>query len=220
MRVLLIEDDVMLADALQDNLRQSGFTVDHLAKGLQVLPYLQTEQFDVVILDLTLPDTDGITLLKKIRSEKHTVPILILTARDTLDDRVSGLDNGADDYLTKPFASDELKARLRALVRRHVGQVQDEHIYKSVTLNVDSFLATYEGKPIKLTPYEFKLLHQLIIHPGRVFTKEQLQQAIYGWQDDTESNTIEVHIHSLRKKLYPELIRNIRGVGYLVDAPV
>lgn len=220
MRVLLIEDDLMLADALQDTLRQSGFTVDHLAKGLPALSYLQQEQFDVVILDLTLPDIDGISLLKKIRFEKHTVPVLILTARDALDDRVAGLDNGADDYLIKPFAGDELKARLRALVRRHVGQVQAEHIYKEIALNVDSFTVTYEGKHVKLTPYEFKLLYQLIIHPGRVFTKEQLQQAIYGWQDDTESNTIEVHIHALRKKLYPELIRNIRGVGYLVDATI
>lgn len=217
MRVLLIEDDLMLADALQDTLQQSGFTVDHLDKGLQALPYLLKEQFDVVILDLTLPDIDGISLLKKIRAEKNTIPILILTARDTLDDRVAGLDSGADDYLAKPFASDELKARLRALVRRHVGQAQAEHIYQNIALNLDSLMVTYDGKPIKLTPHEFKLLHQLIIHPGRVFTKEQLQQAIYGWQDDTESNTIEVHIHALRKKLYPELIRNIRGVGYLVD---
>lgn len=218
MRILLIEDDVMLADALQDTLRLSGFTVDHLAKGLQALPCLKQDQFDVIILDLTLPDIDGIDLLKKIRTEKHTIPIIILTARDTLDDRITGLDNGADDYLVKPFASDELKARLRALVRRYVGQTQAELSYKGVTLQVDSFMVMYEGNSIKLTPYEFKLLHQLIIHPGRVFTKEQLQSAIYGWQDDTESNTIEVHIHALRKKLYPELIRNIRGVGYLVDA--
>jgi two-component system response regulator QseB len=218
MRVLLIEDDLMLADALQDTLQQSGFTVDHLAKGLQALPYLSKEQFDVIVLDLTLPDIDGISLLKKIRAEKNTIPVLILTARDTLDDRVSGLDSGADDYLTKPFASDELKARLRALVRRHVGQAQAEHTYQNIVLNLDSLMVAYDGKQIKLTPYEFKLLHQLIIHPGRVFTKEQLQQAIYGWQDDTESNTIEVHIHALRKKLYPELIRNIRGVGYLVNA--
>lgn len=218
MRILLIEDDAMLADALQDTLKQAGFTVDHLTRGLQSLSYLEKEQFDVVVLDLTLPDIDGITLLKKIRAEKYTVPILILTARDTLDDRVSGLDSGADDYLVKPFASDELKARLRALARRHVGQAQAELVYKDISLNLDSFAAVYNKQLVKLTPYEFKLLHQLVSHAGRVFTKEQLQQAIYGWQDDTESNTIEVHIHALRKKFYPELIRNIRGVGYLVEA--
>lgn len=218
MRVLLIEDDLMLADALQDALKQSGITVDHLASGLQSLFHLQQEQFDVVVLDLTLPDIDGITLLKKIRAEKHTLPILILTARDTLDDRVVGLDSGADDYLVKPFASDELKARLRALARRYVGQTQAGLLYKDISLNVDSFMATYNQQLVKLTPYEFKLLYQLVSHAGRVFTKEQLQQVIYGWQDDTESNTIEVHIHALRKKFYPELIRNIRGVGYLVEA--
>lgn len=218
MRVLLIEDDVMLADALQDTLKQSGFTVDHLLRGLQALPYLEKEQFDVVVLDLTLPDIDGIALLKKIRNEKHTVPVLILTARDKLDDRVSGLDSGADDYLVKPFAADELKARLRALARRHTGQVKTEISYKNILLHPDSFTAIYDQQTVKLTPYEFKLLHQLLTHVGRVFTKEQLQQTIYGWEDDTESNTIEVHIHALRKKFYPELIRNIRGVGYLVEA--
>lgn len=217
MRILLIEDDVMLADALQDTLRQGGFTVDHLATGVPSLTFLKNEQFDVVILDLTLPDIDGIALLKKIRSENHTTPVLILTARDKLDDRVSGLDCGADDYLVKPFASDELKARLRALARRRVGHMQTKLIYKDIALNVDSFTATYNDQVIKLTRYEFKLLHHLLSHPGRVFTKEQLQQAIYGWDDETESNTIEVHIHALRKKIYPELIRNIRGVGYLVE---
>jgi two-component system response regulator QseB len=185
---------------------------------MPALSCLRKEHFDVVVLDLTLPDIDGIALLKKIRAEKHAVPILILTARDTLDNRVSGLDHGADDYLIKPFASDELKARLRALARRHAGQAQDALIYRDISLSLDSYTAMYKQHPIKLTPHEFKLLHQLISHAGRVFTKEQLQQAIYGWKDDTESNTIEVHIHSLRKKFYSDLIRNIRGVGYLVEA--
>ena len=216
MRVLLVEDDIMLGDGMVDALRSSGYTVDWLQQGLPALSALKSEEFAALILDLNLPDIDGISLLRKLRREGQTLPVLILTARDALDDRVLGLDAGSDDYMVKPFALQELNARLRALVRRSKGQAQAVLEYGELQLFPASQQVTYRGEPVKLTPHEYKLLQELITQSGRVLSRDQLQQSLYGWDEGAESNAVEVHIHHLRKKFFPELIRNIRGVGYIV----
>ncbi|AUZ74103.1 MULTISPECIES: response regulator [Aeromonas] len=216
MRILLVEDDVMLGDGMVDALRSSGYTVDWLQQGLPALSVLKSEEFAALILDLNLPDIDGISLLRKLRREGQTLPVLILTARDALDDRVLGLDAGSDDYMVKPFALQELNARLRALVRRSKGQAQAVLEYGELQLYPESQQVTYRSEPVKLTPHEYKLLQELITQSGRVLSKDQLQQSLYGWDEGAESNAVEVHIHHLRKKFYSDLIRNIRGVGYIV----
>lgn len=218
MRILLVEDDPMLGDGIADGLRQHGFTVDWLTCGLPVAATLAAESFAAVILDLTLPDIDGLQVLRRLRRDGSTVPVLILTARDALDDRVTGLDAGADDYLPKPFAMKELISRLRALVRRSKGVIQPELRHGAICLFSEAQQATFNDQPVTLTRQEFRLLEELLLHCGRVMTKELLEQSLYGWNDGVESNAIEVHIHHLRKKFYPELIRNIRGVGYIVEA--
>ncbi len=216
MRILLVEDDVMLGDGMVDALRSSGYTVDWLQQGMPALSALKSEEFAALVLDLNLPDIDGISLLRKLRREGQTLPVLILTARDALDDRVLGLDAGSDDYMVKPFALQELNARLRALVRRSKGQSQAVLEYGELQLFPASQQVTYRGEPVKLTPHEYKLLQELITQSGRVLSRDQLQQSLYGWDEGAESNAVEVHIHHLRKKFFPELIRNIRGVGYIV----
>ncbi|QXW30643.1 response regulator [Aeromonas sanarellii] len=216
MRILLVEDDVMLGDGMVDALRGSGYTVDWLQQGLPTLSALKSEEFAALILDLNLPDIDGISVLRKLRREGQTLPVLILTARDALDDRVLGLDAGSDDYMVKPFALQELNARLRALVRRSKGQAQAELEYGELLLYPASQQVTYRGESVRLTPHEYKLLQELITQSGRVLSRDQLQQSLYGWDEGAESNAVEVHIHHLRKKFFPELIRNIRGVGYIV----
>lgn len=216
MRILLVEDDVMLGDGMVDALRSSGYTVDWLQQGIPALSALKSEEFAALVLDLNLPDIDGISLLRKLRREGQTLPVLILTARDALDDRVLGLDAGSDDYMVKPFALQELNARLRALVRRSKGQAQAVLEYGELQLFPASQQVTYRGEPVKLTPHEYKLLQELITQSGRVLSRDQLQQSLYGWDEGAESNAVEVHIHHLRKKFFPELIRNIRGVGYIV----
>ncbi len=216
MRILLVEDDVMLGDGMVDALRSSGYTVDWLQQGMPALSALKSEEFAALVLDLNLPDIDGISLLRKLRREGQTLPVLILTARDALDDRVLGLDAGSDDYMVKSFALQELNARLRALVRRSKGQAQAVLEYGELQLFPASQQVTYRGEPVKLTPHEYKLLQELITQSGRVLSRDQLQQSLYGWDEGAESNAVEVHIHHLRKKFFPELIRNIRGVGYIV----
>ena len=166
-----------------------------------------------------MPDIDGISLLRKLRREGQTLPVLILTARDALDDRVLGLDAGSDDYMVKPFALQELNARLRALVRRSKGQAQAVLEYGDILIYPESQQVTYQGEAVRLTPHEYKLLQELISQSGRVLSRDQLQQSLYGWDEGAESNAVEVHIHHLRKKFFPELIRNIRGVGYIVPQP-
>ena len=218
MRILLVEDDVMLGDGMQDALRHSGYTVDWLQQGLPALAALKSDEFAALILDLNLPDIDGLSLLRKLRREGHQLPVLILTARDALSQRVEGLrlDAGSDDYMVKPFALQELNARLRALVRRSKGQAQAMVEYGDILIYPESQQVTYQGEAVKLTPHEYKLLLELLSQSGRVLSKEQLQQSLYGWDEGAESNAVEVHIHHLRKKFYSDLIRNIRGVGYII----
>ncbi|SDT09601.1 two-component system, OmpR family, response regulator QseB [Pseudomonas asplenii] len=219
LRVLLVEDDEALARGIQVALRGEGYTLDWLADGRQAAHALRCERFDLVLLDLGLPHLDGLTLLRETRALPHgDVPVLVLTARDAKVDRVLGLDAGADDYLVKPFDLDELKARIRALLRRSQGRAQPLLEHAGISLNPATQQVHYQANPILVTPMEYQLLHQLLIRPGAVVTRERLSAALYGWQDSGPGNTLEVLIHNLRKKLDSALIRTVRGVGYLLEA--
>ncbi|GGU56057.1 DNA-binding response regulator [Pseudomonas laurentiana] len=217
MRLLLIEDDVSLGEGIYQALSRDGYTTDWIKDGSSALHSLLSETFDLAILDLGLPRMDGLEVLRRLRSSGSNLPVLILTARDATEDRIAGLDAGADDYLVKPFDLAELKARLRALMRRSAGRAQLRIEHAGISLDPVSHQVTYQGQPVSLTPKEYQLLYELLSPPGRVMTRERLTQLLYGWNDEAESNTLEVHIHHLRKKLSSDLIRTIRGVGYLVQ---
>ena len=217
MRLLLLEDDTALGEGICDGLRQAGYTLDWLRDGVSGLHALQHEGFDLVILDLDLPRLDGIELLRRVRAGGNSLPVLILTARDSLDDRITGLDAGADDYLVKPFDLNELKARLRALLRRSAGRATVLIEHAGVSLDPATRQVHYNGVEVILTPKEYRLLHELLAQPGKVVTRERLTQLLYGWDEEPESNTLEVNIYHLRKKLFNGLIRTVRGIGYLVE---
>lgn len=221
MRVLLVEDDKLLADGMCTALKREGYAVDHAARGEEALALIERAEPDLVVLDLGLPDIDGVALLERLRGARRRAlraPVLILTARDSVDDKIRGLDAGADDYLTKPFALAELFARLRALERRS-GQVASATIeHGRVRLNLADHSAYCDGSEVQLSRREFSLLRALLERPGRIFTRDQLEQKLYSWGDEISSNTIDVHIHNLRKKLHADFIKTVRGVGYLVEA--
>ena len=217
MRILLVEDDLALGEGIRTALKPEGYTVDWLQDGVSALHALTHESFELVILDLGLPRMDGLQLLKHLRAAANPLPVLVLTARDATADRIAGLDAGADDYLTKPFDVAELKARLRALLRRSFNRPQPALEYRGISLDPVSQEVRYQDRVINLPRKEFLLLHELIVQPGRVLTRARLQQALYGWDEELESNALEVHVHHLRKKFFSELIRTVRGVGYLVD---
>lgn len=218
MRLLLVEDDVALGEGVRTGLRVEGYTVDWLQDGVSAVHALLSETFDLLVLDLGLPRLGGIQVLQQLRSSGSSLPVLILTARDDTDDRIAGLDAGADDYLVKPFDLNELKARLRALLRRSAGRPQVLIEHAGVSLDPTTQLVRYKDQPVVVTPKEYLLLHELLSQPGKVFTRERLTQLLYGWDEEAESNTLEVHIHHLRKKLFGELIRTVRGIGYLVQS--
>lgn len=217
MRLLLIEDDTSLAEGIRTTLKLEGYIVDWLADGQLAFHGIQNEVFDLLLLDLGLPGLDGLSLLKKIRAQGNSLPVLILTARDAIADRIAGLDAGADDYLIKPFDITELKARVRALLRRSAGRAQTSLQLGELELNPQTQQVIFQQQPVNLTRREFALLHELLNQPGHVFTRDHLQQLLYGWEEDVESNALEVHIHHLRKKLFPSLIRTLRGIGYVLD---
>ncbi len=217
MRILLVEDDRALGEGIRTALKPEGYTVDWLQDGASALHALNHESFELAILDLGLPRMDGLEVLKRLRASANPVPVLVLTARDATSDRIAGLDAGADDYLVKPFDVAELKARLRALLRRSFNRPEPVLEYRGILLDPVNQQVSYQGAPINLPRKEFVLLHELIAQPGRVLTRDRLQQVLYGWDEEVESNALEVHIHHLRKKFFPELIRTVRGVGYLVD---
>lgn len=219
MRLLLVEDDQLLGDAIQAGMTLAGFAVDWVTDGVaadNALAGQQAGDYAAVILDLGLPRRDGLAVLKGLRRRGNRLPVLILTARDTVEDRIGGLDSGADDYLLKPFDMGELAARLRALIRRAEGQPSPVLEISGIVLDPATHTVAVDGKPVELAAKEFALLHALMLNAGRVLSRSQLEQQIYSWNDETGSNTIEVYIHHLRKKLGRDLIRNIRGVGYLV----
>ncbi|KPX27563.1 DNA-binding response regulator [Pseudomonas syringae pv. delphinii] len=217
MRLLLVEDDRAIGHGIRVALNTEGYTLDWLEDGLSALHALRSEPFDLLLLDLGLPRMDGFDLLRQLRAEELALPVLILTARDGTADRIAGLDAGADDYLIKPFDVDELKARVRALLRRSQGRAQPLLEHAGISLDPASQQVSFQGSEVLMTPMEYQLLHQLMIRPGNVVTRERLSNTLYGWQDKVESNTLEVLIHNLRKKLSTELIRTVRGVGYLLE---
>jgi DNA-binding response OmpR family regulator len=217
MRILLVEDDTLLGDGVRVGLKQAGFAVDWVQDGLAAKLALEAEAYAVMVLDLGLPKLSGLDLLKWLRERHFKLPVLILTARDTVADRVTGLNAGADDYLIKPFDLDELIARLNALLRRSAGQVTLTLQHGEIELTPSTHQVSKNGQIIELSAREFTLLHELLLHVGRVQSREQLEQHLYGWGEEVESNSVEVHIHHLRKKLGAELIRTLRGVGYVID---
>lgn len=217
MRILLVEDDEALGEGIRVALKPEGYTVDWARDGASALHALTHEDFALAVLDLGLPRMDGLEVLKRLRAGDNAIPVLVLTARDATADRIAGLDAGADDYLIKPFDVNELKARIRALLRRSFSRAQPVLEYREVSLDPVAQQVSYRGQPVVLQRKEFLLLHELLAQPGRVLTRDRLQQVLYGWDEEAESNALEVHIHHLRKKLFPELIRTVRGVGYLVD---
>ncbi|MGH8780000.1 response regulator [Paraburkholderia sp.] len=214
MRLLLVEDDEMIAETVQESMRRAGYAVDWARDGREAELSLGNGVYDLVLLDLGLPKLDGIAVLNAYRKHDGQAPVIILTARDAVDDRISGLDAGADDYLIKPFDLDELAARVRALLRRRTGQKQPVYAHGELTLDPAAHEVTKAGAPVSLVPREFALLQALIEEPTRVFTKAELEDKLYGWGEEVGSNTIEVHVHSLRRKIGAEQIVTVRGVGY------
>lgn len=214
MRILLAEDDPLLGDGLRAGLRQLGFQVDWVRDGQAAERELRAEPYAAAVLDLGLPLKDGLEVLASVRQQGLSTPVLVLTARDAIPDRIRGLDLGADDYVIKPVDLHELAARLRALVRRAHGQPQDCLQAQGVTLEPASRQVTLDGQPVSLSTREFDLLHALMLNAGRVLSREQLEQHLYSWGHEVDSNAIEVHIHHLRRKLRPDLIQTLRGVGY------
>ena len=217
MQILLVEDDVSLADGLRTALRREGFSVNHVTSGKSALSTFSTDPPEIVILDLGLPDMDGLEVLAAVRAGENRPPVMVLTARDTTADKVSGLDQGADDYLAKPFEMPELLARLRALERRISAVTTSRVSIAPVVLDIQSHKVAVDGREINLPRREFMLLKTLMMNPGRIFSKQNLEEKLYGWGEEPASNSIEVHVHHLRKKVPPEFIKTVRGVGYSVN---
>ena len=216
MRILLVEDDALLGDGIQKSLGHLGFTVDWMRNGRQGENALSGEEYAAVVLDLGLPQQDGLTLLQSVRNKGIRTPVLILTARDGKLDKLKGFNLGADDYVIKPIDMEELAARLRALIRRSTGHASPRIHLGDVEIDPESRQAWYAGKPVELSAKEFAVLEMLLQNAGRVLTRTQLEQSIYGWGDSADSNTIEVFIHHLRKKLGSDFIQTLRGIGYTV----
>ena len=216
MRLLLIEDDPMIGRAVHAGLSRAGFTVDWIDDGKRGQDAAANGVYDLVILDLGLPRVDGLSLLRALRARRDTVPVLILSARDAVPDRIAGLNAGADDYLLKPFDLDELVARVRALLRRHAGSASSAMTVGPLCLDPVTRIATLEGCELALTSKEFALLEALLRRPGAVVSRERLEDSVYGWGEEIGSNAVEVHLHNLRRKLGSQVIQNIRGVGYRI----
>ena len=216
MRLLLVEDDPLLGEGLYTGLAREKYNVDWVKNGEMAVAAVDTSKYDGVILDIGLPRMNGLEVLTTIRRKGNLVPVLILTAQDGLNDRVSGLDSGADDYLVKPFEFDELCARIRALARRARGLPEQLIRYKDITLDPAAHAVTKNGEPVSLSRREFALLEELLAAQGRVLSRAHLEDKLYSWGDEIESNAIEVHIHHLRKQFGSELIKTVRGIGYTV----
>jgi two-component system OmpR family response regulator/two-component system response regulator QseB len=217
MRILLVEDDALLGDGLRNGLRALGFQVDWVRDGLAAERELRAETYAAAVLDLGLPLKDGMAVLASVRAQGVTTPILVLTARDAVPERIRGLDTGADDYIVKPIDLHELAARLRAMVRRAHGQPREVLACGNIALDPAQRTVTMAGEDVTLAMREFDLLHALMLNPGRVMSREQIEQHLYSWGTEVESNAIEVHIHHLRRKLGAGVIETVRGVGYALN---
>jgi DNA-binding response OmpR family regulator len=223
MRLLLVEDDRMIGESLQRTLRLEGFAVDWVRDASAADGTLASERFDLVLLDLGLPrgaapngPVDGLAVLQALRARHDATPVIVLTARDARGDRVAGLDAGADDYLVKPFEFDELSARIRAVMRRHSGRAEPQLTHGGVTLDPAQRRVTRAGLPVSLSAREFAVLEALMARPGAVLSRAQLEDRLYGWGEEIESNAVSVYIHQLRRKLGADFIGNVRGVGYFI----
>jgi two-component system response regulator QseB len=218
MRILLTEDDAMIGEAVSRGLRSQGFAVDWVTDGVQAGAALSSTPYDALLLDLGLPRRDGLAVLRSLRASGSDLPVVIITARDAVTDRVAGLDAGADDYVVKPFDLAELAARLRALLRRRSGRTDNRLEHLGVVLDPAARTVTRDGVAIDLPAREFALLQALMEHPERVLSKTQLEDRLYGWGEEVESNVVEVYVHALRRKLGQDFIRTVRGVGYRLGA--
>jgi two-component system, OmpR family, response regulator QseB len=216
MRVLIVEDDPMIGRAVADGLQHDGYAVDWVHDGVAAELALKHGPYDLAVLDLGLPRKDGFEVLKALRRARIEVPVLVITARDAVADRIAGLDHGADDYLVKPFDLDELLARARAVVRRRAGRASSEVSFGALTLDPKKREVSFRGARVELSAREFAVLEALMREPGAVVSRVKLEDSVYGWGEEIGSNSVEVHLHHLRKKLDPALIRNVRGVGYRV----
>lgn len=216
MRTLVVEDDELLGDGICAGLGQLGFTVDWVRDGETATRVLEADDFDVAVVDIGLPQRSGISVLRICRESGNAVPILMLTARDLVGDKVLCLDSGADDYLVKPFDIDELAARLRAIVRRREGRSTSEIVHGHLVVDPAARTVTVRGRPVSVSRREFAILHALLAAAGKVVSREQLERTLYGWDEEIESNAVQVHVHHLRKKLGSALIETVRGVGYVI----
>ncbi|MBT3068161.1 response regulator [Rhodoferax sp. U11-2br] len=216
MRLLLVEDDVMIGEAVLDLLRAEGYAVDWVKDGAHADEVLREHGYDLLLLDLGLPKLDGLTVLEHLRARKDRVPVLIATARDALNQRVAGLDKGADDYIIKPYEFDELLARIRALLRRAAGRAEPVYEHLGVSIDPATREVWVRGQAVSLSAREWSVLELLLARPGMVLSRKQLEDKLYSWRDEVSSNAVEVYIHGLRKKLGAELIQNVRGVGYMM----
>ena len=216
MRLLLVEDDSMIGESIHQGLRQDGFAVDWVRDGQAAELAAANAVYDLVVLDLGLPRKDGLEVLAALRRRGNTVPVLVVTARDAVHDRIRGLDGGADDYVVKPFDLDELSARIRALLRRRAGRAESAIRHGDLMINPATHEAKLRGRDLALSAREFAVLESLLERPGAILSRSQLEERLYGWGEEVESNAIEVYIHALRRKLGSDFIRNVRGVGYMV----
>jgi two-component system response regulator QseB len=216
MRILVVEDDRMIAKALDRALRQEGYAVDGVADGKSAAEALRTSTFDLVLLDLGLPLRDGLEVLRELRGRGDSTPVIIVTARDDVQNRIAGLDGGADDYIVKPFDLDEVAARMRSVLRRAAGRAETRIRHRGITLDPITHAVERDGEPVLLSAHEFSVLEALLQRPGSVLSRAQLEDRLYGWGESVESNAVEVYVHGLRRKLGSDVIRTLRGVGYFV----
>ncbi|WPC66598.1 response regulator [Rhodoferax ferrireducens] len=216
MRLLLVEDDLMIGESVLDLLRAEGYAVDWVKDGEMADTALDSQTYDLVLLDLGLPRRDGLAVLRRLRARKDRTPVLVATARDAIAQRVEGLDMGADDYIVKPYELDELLARIRALIRRAAGRAEPVYEHLGVSINPVTREVLLDGQAVVLSAREWSILELLLARPGMVLSRRQLEEKLYSWKDDLSSNAVEVYIHGLRKKLGPRIIQNVRGVGYMI----
>ncbi|OED35144.1 DNA-binding response regulator [Chromatiales bacterium (ex Bugula neritina AB1)] len=216
MRILLVEDDAQIGAAISSALQDAGMAADWVTDGSAAIASIDAGAFEMVLLDIGLPKQDGFSVVKKLRQKRISIPVIIITARDAVKDRIAGLDLGADDYLVKPFLIDELMARIRAVSRRHAGSAQPILGNEDFSVNPAEKVVCFHNRPIELTGKEYRLIHALAMRPGRIYSREELEEKVYGWEEEVNSNAIEFLIHSLRKKTDKRAIKNIRGLGWML----
>jgi len=219
MRILLAEDDQMIGAAIRDALLQDGYVVDWLRDGQRADTALAAGQYDLVLLDLGLPGKDGLAILRALRMRRQAMPVIVITARDAVESRIAGLDAGADDYIVKPFDLDELAARIRSALRRSAGRPEPDLVLGDISVDLARRTVLREGQPVTLSAREYAIVEALALRPGAILSRGQLEQRMYGWGEEVDSNAVEVHIHAIRKKLGADFIRNVRGVGYYIPRP-